>query len=341
MMIQLPMLRHFLTVAELGSFTLASDRLALSQSVISRSIKRLEELVGTLLLERTTRNVKLTPAGQAFLEDAHMILGRLKTASERARHIGHGDAIRLKIGVDLSVNLNPLVQALPAFRRNWPMIDLGLAVSQEPLADELKNGAVDLALMRLDQIPDQGLDWQVIARDPLTVAVPPDWYAGRRSIHLAELAERPWIMPDPALWPGIYDRFMRLCLSAGFEPRIAALIRDRDTALLLVACGAGALFRPRNPGLAFGWGGQLLEIEGLAENYINGTAVAWLRSTSPPHIAPFVDCILDFADDGAGLADTASVATGSIDWGEEDRKNGAQSVAFETSRAPGEEVAAP
>lgn len=171
-MIQLSMLRHFQAVAELGSFTLASERLALSQSVISRSIKRLEELIGTDLFERTTRRVKLTPAGDALLLDARMILERIRTASDKARHIGLGETAKLRVGVCLSVNRSPLVRGLPDFRSSWPMIDVELVVTPEPLSELLMAGQVDVAVMRLEQISDHGLDWRVIARDPLMVAVP-------------------------------------------------------------------------------------------------------------------------------------------------------------------------
>ena len=158
------MLRNFLSVAELGSFTLASEKLALSQSVISRSVKQLEETVGATLLERTTRSVKLTAAGSAFLLDTRSVLERIRTASDRARQIGLGDTVKLRVGVDLSVNTSPLVEGLPRFRKQWPMIDVELVVSSTPLADSLRAGQIDVAAMRLEQI-SEGLDWRVAARD--------------------------------------------------------------------------------------------------------------------------------------------------------------------------------
>ena len=296
-MIQLSMLRHFLSVAEHGSFTVASERLALSQSVISRSIMRLEELIGTVLFERTTRSVKLTPAGAALLLDARTIIDRLKTASDKARHIGLGEAAKLRVGVCVSVNTLALARGLPEFRKNWPMIDVELVVNPRPSSDALRAGQIDVAVMRLEQISEPGLEWRVIARDPLMAAVPSSWNMGKRAVHLAELADRPWIMPDPARWPALYDRFVRLCLSAGFEPQVVSIIRDRDTAMLLVSCGVGAFFWPRQPGLTGGSGGDLLEIEGTPETYTNDTAIAWLKTTACPNIAQFVDCICGFADE--------------------------------------------
>ena len=67
--------------------------------------------------------------------------------------------------------------------------------------------------------------------------------------------------------------------------------------MLLMSCGVGALFRPRNPGLVYGSGGELLEIHGIAESYMNETAIAWLKATTCSYVPQFVDCILNAAGD--------------------------------------------
>jgi len=78
MNIELRHLRYFVAVAEEASFTAAARRVHVAQQVLSTQIRQLEELVGAVLLRRTSRGVVLTPAGSAFLEAARETLASLE-----------------------------------------------------------------------------------------------------------------------------------------------------------------------------------------------------------------------------------------------------------------------
>src|SRR3954470_1432893 len=95
---ELRQLRTFVAVAEELSFTRAAQRLHLAQQAVSKSVAQLERDLGVELLERTSREVRLTSAGQALLADAADVIGAADAAFARARDHGRGLAGSLNVG---------------------------------------------------------------------------------------------------------------------------------------------------------------------------------------------------------------------------------------------------
>src|SRR3954451_18708853 len=89
-------LRYFVAVAEELHFGRAAERLGMAQPPLSRAIREMERQLGVRLLERTTRQVALTPAGEVMLRDARTALDAVAAAARRARHAGlSAPALRL------------------------------------------------------------------------------------------------------------------------------------------------------------------------------------------------------------------------------------------------------
>ncbi len=143
--LDLDLLRGFVAVAERGGFTAAGAVLGLTQSAVSLKIKRLEELVGRRLLERTSRSVALTRDGETLLAYARRILALNDEAVRRM--VAPAVAGRLRLGVAdhfVPRNLAPL---LARFAQTYPEIRLEVEVGRShDLRTSQEEGALDLVL---------------------------------------------------------------------------------------------------------------------------------------------------------------------------------------------------
>jgi len=237
-------LKHFVAVAQSRSFTRASEQFHASQSVISRSIRRLEDRIGVCLIHRSTRTVELTAAGEAFLEDSIAILSRLAIATDNARRIEQGGFATLRVGICETALSSGIVKGIAAFRKEFPDVDLRLQAMMGNLQlDALRESRLDVGIMQWANSYPNDLQWQVIARHSLAVALPAAWgYPDGEPISLIALKDRPWVMPSKELASAWRDALIGLCRRAGFEPRIVAIVDDPLTARISIAAGIGATF---------------------------------------------------------------------------------------------------
>jgi DNA-binding transcriptional LysR family regulator len=147
--IELRHLRYFLAVADTLHFGRAAKKLGMAQPPLSQQIRRLEEMLGTPLFERTTRGVTLTPAGALLRERAAATLARLAEDLEQTRRIARGEQGRLVIGFSGSVMFTELPAAIQQYRRTYPGVEVQLremwtAEQLRALAD----GSIDVGLLR-------------------------------------------------------------------------------------------------------------------------------------------------------------------------------------------------
>src|ERR1700736_4404014 len=133
-MFDLIKLRCFLAVAEELHFGRAAVRLNMTQPPLSRQIQVLEHIVDAPLLERTSRSVRLTPAGRSFLPEAKRILRLAESASQVARRIATGKAGSIKIGFTAATSYGFMPELVAACRTRLPEGDLSLEemVSGDP-----------------------------------------------------------------------------------------------------------------------------------------------------------------------------------------------------------------
>jgi DNA-binding transcriptional LysR family regulator len=292
-MLELSLLRHFVAVAEAGSFTGAARDLQTSQPVITRSIQRLEDVVATRLVERTTRNLHLTPAGKALLLDARFLLGRANVAIENARRIGQGNHARLRIGICPTTESPELARGIADFRTIWPHVDLHLSsMGTAKLPAALRAGEVDAGIMQTDGLWPDGIVGRVVASYGLVVAVPAAWgYCDGQSVRLIDLKDRPWLMPERLKATVWHDSLMEMCRRAGFEPRIVGTVEDPLTARIMIASGIGATFF-HDLGRR-DWSGAIHLLH-FADHQIpppSQTAIAYAEGTSPVQITDLGGCI--------------------------------------------------
>jgi len=183
-------LRYFVAVAEELHFGRAAGRLGMAQPPLSRAIRDLERQLGVALLERTTRQVRLTAAGEVLLRDARTALEAVAAAARRARQAGSASP-RLRVALKADVDGGLLPQILDAYCADGaalpPELVLG-GFGEQPQA--LRDGRADVGLL-LCPFDDRSLDSEPLLTEPVLVALAAaDPLAARTRLCLADLADR-------------------------------------------------------------------------------------------------------------------------------------------------------
>ena len=185
-------LRHlqaFVAVAQTRSFTAAAARVHLSQPALSATIRKLEDIVGASLFDRTTRTVELTPVGHEVLGFAERLLSDYDSAFAGVRAFVSGGRGRIAIAASPSLAAGFLPEVLAAFRRSHPAIEVRIhdALSDR-CVDMVRTGRVDIALVP-DKPANRDLKHQELGRDHLVLLCRNDHpLANRRTVNWDALA---------------------------------------------------------------------------------------------------------------------------------------------------------
>jgi DNA-binding transcriptional LysR family regulator len=248
-MLNLGRLRVLSEVVTRGSFSAAAESLSYTQSAISQAIARLEAETGAALIVRDRRGVRPTVAGATLVEHADKILAQVDAAeAELAAVLGiRGGRLRVASFPSAGSTLMPLAVAL--FRGAHPDVELSLAEGEpEEIAPRLRAGEFDLALLfefsGVRERAGGGLKAVTLLEDPMQVALPADHpLAGKRALALADLRDEQWVQTSES--SPCARHVVRLCLAAGFEPKVTFESDDYETVQGLVAAGVGVALIPR------------------------------------------------------------------------------------------------
>jgi DNA-binding transcriptional LysR family regulator len=123
---ELRYLRYFVAVAEELSFTRAAERLQITQPPLTRIIQALEAELGVALFERSRRQVVLTPAGEAFLDQAYIILENCENAVQIAQKISRGEVGKVNVGFSETVICSLLPDIVRAYEERFPDVQVRL-----------------------------------------------------------------------------------------------------------------------------------------------------------------------------------------------------------------------
>lgn len=189
-------MRYVLAVAEHSSFTRAAESCHVVQSALSHQIAKLERELGTPLFARTSRQVRLTPAGHAFVPHARACLETAERATTEAAAAVGAIRGRLTIGMIPTVAAVDVASVLARYRREHPQVSITLQVDgSERLVAKVREGRVDCAFLGMpDEEEPRGVRGRVLARDRLVALVPPTHpLASRRRVSLARLARETFV----------------------------------------------------------------------------------------------------------------------------------------------------
>jgi DNA-binding transcriptional LysR family regulator len=243
--VELRHLRYFVAVADELNFTRAAERLGVSQQVLSEQIRRLEDELGVVLFQRTSRRVSLTDAGTALITGARRVL----TDAERARRHCHeaaaGGAGQLALA-SIGAALNSIVPGLVrTLRRERPGIAIHLTQMDTPVAlGALRDGRVDVAIVR--SAPEvHGIDVRDLLAEPMVAALSDDHpLADREAVDVSDLRDDDFVLWPRSVSESFHDQVIGVCQRAGFSPRVVMEGTDIETQLGLVSAGIGVLLMP-------------------------------------------------------------------------------------------------
>jgi DNA-binding transcriptional LysR family regulator len=221
---ELRQLEYFVAVAEEANFTRAAERVHISQSGVSAQIRQLEHELGASLLDRsgrTGRTATLTAAGAAALGHARAALAATDALAKAVDEVNGLVRGRLVVGMVTACTVTPLFDALAAFHRSHPGIEITLIEdTSDLLVERVRGGSLDLALIGAPGAPPPGLDALPIISEPLVAAVPPGHpLAGRTTASLEEVGAHPIVSLPRGT--GVRSVFDLACAAGGVRPDIA------------------------------------------------------------------------------------------------------------------------
>lgn len=245
-------LEYFVAVAEERNFTRAAERVHISQSGVSAQIRQLERELGAELFDRSGRLARLTVAGKAALEHARAALAAADAVGQAVGEVTDVIRGRLVVGMVVGCTVTPLFDALAAFHLAHPGVEVALVEdASERLAEGVRDGGVDLALIGCAGGTPGGLDALTVVSEQLVAVVPHGHpLAGRDGaggVTLREVAAYPLVcMPRGTGLRGVLDQ---ACAGQRLEPSIAlqASAPDAIADLAVRGLGVGVLSQSMAP----------------------------------------------------------------------------------------------
>ncbi|MEK5479451.1 LysR family transcriptional regulator [Paenibacillus sp. FSL R5-0407] len=236
-------LRYFLTIAEEGQITSAAKKLQMAQPPLSQQLKLLEEELGVKLVERGSRSIQLTDAGEMLRRRAQQIVDLTDSASREIRDFAKGLNGTLPIGTVSSSGSTLLTDRLFEFHKTYAGVKFEIHEGNTfRIIELLKSGIIEVGIVRTP-FHTAGLETKYAEPEPMIAVMHPDydWNQAQDSISIQELRGRPLI---------IYRRFEQLirdtCLKSGFEPEVFCKNDDARTTLQWANAGLGIGIMPRS-----------------------------------------------------------------------------------------------
>jgi len=230
----------FVAVAETGSFSIAAERLRLTQPAVSKRVAALESSLGTRLFDRIGRSVSTTEAGATLLPRADRILREMADAERCLRDIEGAVGGKLCIGTSHHVGLHRLPPVLRKFARNHPQVELEIRFMDSEKAHEaVATGRLELAVVTLDPEGDDiRLQATAVWDDPLSVMVSRDHpLAGHREVDVEALGAWPAVLPGSGTYTG--QILQSLFAARGVRLKVGMSTNYLETLRMLTAIGLG------------------------------------------------------------------------------------------------------
>lgn len=236
-------LQYLVALAEHRNFRRAAEACVVSQPTLSAQIRKLEDELGVQLVERSPRNVMLTPAGQDAVVRARRVVAEVEQMREAARRLRRPEGGTLRLGVFPTLGPYLLPHAMPRLRERFP--DLQLLLTEEksdPLLERLREGKLDAAILALP-VHDQNLQCEPLFEEPFYLAVPQNHpLAAREALSLAELATCDLMLLEDGHC--LRDQALEVCHLSGAREKPEFRATSLETLRQMVIAGVGLTLMP-------------------------------------------------------------------------------------------------
>lgn len=239
-------LRYFCVLADELHFGRAARRLSISQPPLSVAIRQLEESIGARLFERNSKQVRLTPAGDALRISARRVLSQAEEAATEARDVAEGSAGRVRIGFVGAMLYRGLPSALHAFQARHPAVRITLTeLNSHVQIAELLHDRLDLGFVHTSRMPPE-LQHRLLLSEPFVCCLPARHaLARKRVLAPADLRDQPFVLFSREASPDYHERILSICADAGFTPEVRHEARHWLAVISLVSQGMGVALVPQ------------------------------------------------------------------------------------------------
>ena len=239
-------LSAFISVADTGSFSEASEHLFVTQPAISKRISALESELDVKLFDRIGRKVTLTEAGTALLDRARSILRQVDDSKRVIQNLSGHIAGKLSIGTSHHIGLHRLPPILRAFTSDYPEVELDLHfMDSEEACHAIEHGELELGIVTLPLIPAKVLNTKEVWPDPLDIVVNQAHpLALLKKITPKQLSDYPAILPTRGTYTRqIFEHTMR---KHKLELKVGLSTNYLETIKMMVSVGLGWSVLPRS-----------------------------------------------------------------------------------------------
>lgn len=280
-------MKYFITAARYLNFSQAADKLYITQPALSRQISAIESELNLQLFMRDNRSVKLTPAGEALLEEFQQLYDHYNLAIARAQNIHKGLSGQLNIGIlDGAIVGDLFPETLRYFNGSYPELAINLRnYSFHGLIDRLYDGRLDLIITLYFDIKNRyNIQYKIIEKtNDYVVVINNHRLAAKEKVSLSDFKDDTFIMASSDDSEESSKLIIAECSRQGFFPNIH-FAPSIQTVMLLVESGVGVAILDGRNALRSNQSVKFLEVDSHFEPYLT---VAWHMENKNPVLKTF------------------------------------------------------
>jgi DNA-binding transcriptional LysR family regulator len=281
------LVQSFLIVAEQLNFRRSAERLNLDQSALTRRIQKLEHHLGFRLLDRSTREVVLTPAGRSFYQDNAHLMQHYRDTIASARRVAEGKAGMLRVAYMAFAATELMPRAVARFRNDHPHVEVQLQyIRTQGQKLALANDEIDLGFM-IGPFDHPDFDSVLLSSESLYAVTPLDHpLLDKLTLTPRDLCDQPVILGDVREWAEFRWRLNEMFSAEGVDLRLTLEASNTLALIGLVAAGLGVTIYPES---LIGYLGRNVEVRPILHPaFRSQTILVWRRKNRSPLIRAFV-----------------------------------------------------